>query len=649
MRRWIWWTVAGTGAVAVSLLALRWGWLDWLVRDGGSVRRVLEGLSWPAGILAFLLTVLALVRHPRSDAPRSVEAANPLLGAEHAIDGRLPEVASVSLRDLGVSDAISAPLRYTRDVLYVRRDFDPALERALREGGLVLLHGPASVGKTRSAAEALRRLYSNRSLLVPVDGPGLRRLVTSDYDLAGVLVWLDDLERFLTPGGFDLALLQFVRHKGATVVATIRDRELARYDAAAATRRGDVGVDRPAVNVVAAISTDRRIAVGRMLTASEASRAKEVTDPRVTEALRAAEAGFAEHLAAGPALLKRWSVGDDPLFHVGQALVCAAVDIRRAGYHQYVTEAVLSELCRQYVPPGWRGRHDLPPARQGLHWASEPVLGASSCLHHRHQGRLGEIYLASDYLVDRALAGEGPLGGIAVSSATWDTVLSLATASQSLAVGLAAQDSGLLDIAADAYYRAASLISPIRLYDLAHTMALRGDLKEAEEMFRGLSATGDTNAMVRLANLLRDQGRDTEARVLYKFASNAGNLRAEARMALLYGKHGGGNEREEFYRRAADSGDADAMVVLAHMLAEEERNEEADRLYRRAADAGNTDAMVAQARRAEVQDAETLYRRAAEAGNTDAMIGLALRLTRQGRTSEAHEFFERAGRPPAQA
>jgi hypothetical protein len=620
-------------------LVLRLGWLDWLVHDNGPVRNVLEGLSWPAGILALLLALVAVLRGA-PDMTTSVEVADPLIGAEHAFGGRLPKVGAVSLRDLGVSDAISSALGDTVDVPYIAREFDPALERALRDGGLVLLHGPASVGKTRSAAEALRRLYPDRPLLVPVDGRGLRRVVTSDYDLTSTLVWLDDLERFLIPSGLDPALLQFVQHKGCTVVATIRDRELARYEKAAATRRGDVGIDRSAVNVVAAISPNRRVEVGRLLTTSELSRAQKVDDPRIAEALRV-EVGFAEYLAAGPAMLKRWSVGDDPLFYVGQALISAAVDIRRAGYHGFVPRSVLFALRRQYLPSGWRDRHDLPSAGRGLAWALEPVLGASSCL--RSTFPPAKLYLASDYLVDRALAGEGPLGGIAVYRAVWDIVFDLATPHESLAVGLAAQDEGLLDIAADAYFRAAILYGPTAVYDYAHANAMAGNLADAEKLFRGLSATGDTNAMFRLASLMSAQGRDHEAYCLYELASRRGNLRASARMALLYGKHGGGKERTDFYRQAADAGDTDAMVVLAHMLAEQEDEVEADRLYRRAADEGNTDAMVAQARRSEDGDAEKLYRRAIQAGSTDAMVELAFRLVRKGRSKEAHEFFERAG------
>jgi TPR repeat protein len=643
MTRWVWWTVAGVGALTVGLVT-QLGWLDWLVRDDGPVRNVLEGLSWPAGILALLLALVALVRGARA-APSSAEAPDLVAGAEQAFGGRLPKAGAPSLRSLGVSEAVTSPRPGTTDVPYLTREFDPVLEQALRDGGLVLLHGPASVGKTRSAAEAVRRLYPDRPLLIPVDGLGLRKVVTSDYDLAGTLVWLDDLERFLTPGGLDPALLHFMRHKECTVVATIRDRELARYERAAAAHRGDVGIDRSAVNLVAGIPPNRRIAVGRLLTTSEVSRARQADDPRIAEALRV-ELGFAEYLAAGPAMLKRWSVGDDPVFFVGQALTSAAVDIRRAGYHGFVPGSVLFALHRQYLPPGWRDRHDLPSPPRGLAWAGEPVLGAGSCLRTGSVGSPpGRGWAAADYLVDRASDGEGPLGGVPVHPAVWDSVTGLATPYELLAVGLAAQDEGRLDIAADAYFTAAGVHDPIAVYDYAHAIAMAGNLDDAEKLFRGLSATGDSNATFRLAGLLNAQGRDREAHVLYELASRRGNLRAQARMALLYGKHGDGSERKEFYRRAADAGNTDAMVVLAHMLAEEADEAEADRLYRRAADEGSADAMVAQARRSDNGDTEELLRRAVQAGSADAMVELALRLLRKGRSEEARELFERAGYP----
>jgi hypothetical protein len=47
-----------------------------------------------------------------------------------------------------------------------------------------------------------------------------------------------------------------------------------------------VGIDRSAVKLVAGIPPNRRIAVGRLLTTSEMSHARQADDPRIAEALR---------------------------------------------------------------------------------------------------------------------------------------------------------------------------------------------------------------------------------------------------------------------------------------------------------------------------------------------------------------------------
>ncbi|WP_370962242.1 hypothetical protein [Amycolatopsis sp. cg9] len=50
------------------------------------------------------------------------------------------------------------------------------VQPALRHRHPVLLHGPAAAGKTRVAAEAPRRVFPDRPLLIPADGPRLREL-----------------------------------------------------------------------------------------------------------------------------------------------------------------------------------------------------------------------------------------------------------------------------------------------------------------------------------------------------------------------------------------------------------------------------------------------------------------------------------------
>jgi hypothetical protein len=189
------------------------------------------------------------------------------------VAGRLPAVAEVDLLQLRVAPAIDTHRTDGMDLPpYVPRDVDDELARAITCGGLVLLHGRAAVGKSRTAAEVLRRLWPERTIVVPVNGCALRELIESGHDIGNAVVWLDDLERFLTPDGLDLGLLQRLctaePHRVA-IVATIRDNELAGYELAAAKKDASSGIDRTAVDLVAQIPRERRIEVTGHLSPTE--------------------------------------------------------------------------------------------------------------------------------------------------------------------------------------------------------------------------------------------------------------------------------------------------------------------------------------------------------------------------------------------
>ncbi|MEV7096803.1 hypothetical protein AB0M80_28525 [Amycolatopsis sp. NPDC051045] len=134
--------------------ALRLGWLSWLVADGGAVRRTLEALSWLAAVVAVGFSVVELRRR------KPVVSQSVCAGRALHLDGdRLPKVADVSLLALRVKRAVDTFDPEGRDLpRYVPRDRDEDLEWAIASGGLVLLHGRAAAGKSRAAAEAVRRL-----------------------------------------------------------------------------------------------------------------------------------------------------------------------------------------------------------------------------------------------------------------------------------------------------------------------------------------------------------------------------------------------------------------------------------------------------------------------------------------------------------
>jgi hypothetical protein len=110
---------------------------------------------------------------------------------------------------------------------YVPRAVDSELDRVVNEGGLIVIKGGPAAGKTRSAYEALLRVRRRGGLrvVVPRDGVALRRAVESGYRFRQKVVWLDDLERFLSPAGLDDSLVRAMRlaaRNDLVIMATVR-------------------------------------------------------------------------------------------------------------------------------------------------------------------------------------------------------------------------------------------------------------------------------------------------------------------------------------------------------------------------------------------------------------------------------------------
>ncbi|SCF21224.1 hypothetical protein GA0070558_15226, partial [Micromonospora haikouensis] len=455
VRRWVRWIVVAVLAVAVAVPVV-----SFLVKEGldraEKITSIGFGLVGAAGLVAnWCMTRLGR----KLDTIRPAESVPPGCLLYLHDDGQPPLVKQVDPLDVGVKPAIDTANGHDRDLPpYVSRAGDDDLEWAIAEGGIVLLHGRAAAGKSRSAFEAIGRLRPHHRLLIPAHPGALRELIDTGYPVGDAVVWLDDLERFLTPGGVDQALLQRLCPSGradVVVVATIRDEELSRLDHAAVrgregTELTTAGLDEAAAKLVAQIRGRRRIRVGQHLTGSERTTAEATGDDRIAAALTVG-VGFAEYLAAGPAMMRRWSVGDGPLFEVGQALISAGVDCRRAGYTDPIPRDLLAKLYRPYLSPAWRHRADLPTISEGLAWACERVLGASSCLLPHD----GDTYTASDYLLDRTTTDQGPLATTPVPDRVWATLLAIATPRQAVNIGLRAYATQRTDTAEHAWRIAA--------------------------------------------------------------------------------------------------------------------------------------------------------------------------------------------------
>ncbi|MEU4420976.1 Z1 domain-containing protein [Actinoplanes sp. NPDC024001] len=508
--------------------------------------------------------------------------------ALHLSKGDLPLVRDVRPAQLGVKAAIGSAGPAARSVLpYLPREADQELEWLVADGGVVLVHGRAAAGKTRTAYEAIHRLRPEHGLLVPESGGALRELADSGEELRNVVVWLDDLERYLTPRGLDRGVLERLCPPGRSdvvVLATMRGEELDRLHRRPAAPDGTPTAEQfwTGVGVLERIPEDRRVRIDQYLRPAEQQTARRSRDDRIVAAA-GADVGFAEYLAAGPQLMQRWTAESNRRAEVGQALISAAVDCRRAGWSAPIPEDVLTAVFRNYLTPALRARGDLPPAVDGLAWASEPLLGASSCLWPLS----GDGYQVADYLVDRTDHGEGRLAETAITRILWDTLLGRAGPEARFLIGTAAYTRGEHDVAEAAMRPLADAGDPLAMFNLAVLLSRRTAWEEATRWYRRAADAGYVAAMVNLAVTLRESGEDVEAAQWYRRAAGHGHAAAMMNLGVLR-KIGGDHAGAAYwYRQAAAAGDIDAMYNLGLLMEEREEPDYARVWYQRAAGQGH--------------------------------------------------------------
>ncbi|MFG3254063.1 tetratricopeptide repeat protein [Streptomyces sp. NPDC048172] len=603
--------------------------------------------------------------------------------------GEIPLVREIGLRELGVHPAAQWEADAGSDAFptYVPRDCDGEIERAFAHGGLVVVEGRSAAGKSRAAAEAMRRVAARRTLYVPQDTASLMALGEPPGRLRDAVVWLDDLERYWRQGLVDTHLMNRLSPQGSGVVvlATLRSEERRRMEAVPMGGSGSPSDGPRSFSVLLQMATIVRPAFRP--SAGERERAEERRDdPRIARWLDGGgDAGMAEYLAAGPAALDRWLTGRDGAQLVGAALVSVAVDARRTGYFGALPREVLAELFPHYLDVrDARRLGSATDVEEGLAWATEPVSGASSCLLPLGDGRYG----AFDYLVDHRERDEaaGP-----VPEAVWEAVLSRATGeelpgiiNESIHESIRhdrprVADLGLAHLDGNRDFDAVARLVSGMILGLGRTGEGWDPTERFARWLRPYVEAGNTSAMAALGAVLHlEGGRPEEGEAWMRRAADAGNDGAAADLALLL--HGEGrtaevdalleravadgrgsvilrftghleenDEHAESGRRlraAADAGCGLAMTLLAEQARDRGDEAEADAWYERAVAVNEPNALVNHGircvRRGDRERAEHLFLAAAELGEENGMSGLGNLRREDGRDEEAEEWFRRA-------
>ncbi|MGW9554217.1 tetratricopeptide repeat protein [Nocardiopsis sp. NPDC055551] len=519
---------------------------------------------------------------------------------------------------------------------YVTRDVDNELDQRLAavaaapRGGMVLVAGASTAGKTRSLAAALGRTLPDRMLVAPPEDADLRPLPGWLKERAGRapqgwVLWLDDLDRHLGASGLSSALVAELGQAGAVVAVTIR-RE--RLEALSPSTTDHSSASEGAGYTVLKAPP---VVLERRWNPEERERALASGDERLVQAAGDERFGVAEQLAAGPLLARTWRNGLEGDHPRGYALVAAAVGLAAAGVSSPLTREQIHTAHGAYLP----APPPLPEeADQAWAWATRPRSGLAGLLVPAdHEGLR---WRAFDYLTI-----EGPL-----PESVRYAALETATVQDRFAVGLAAYKADLAKVAEAAYLPLTDQGHTGAMFGLGVLLTKEGRVEEAETWYRKAAELGHYNAVFNLGCLLANAGRVGEAESWFQRSADLGNIEAVSNLGLLRARAGQLGEAETWYRQAADQRDIGAMRGLAVLLAKAGQLGEAETWYREAAELGHHHTVfkvgMLLKREGRVDQTETWYRKVAELGRHNTVFNVGALLTEVARVGEAESWHRQA-------
>jgi TPR repeat protein len=621
---------------------------------------------------------------------------------------RLPRVRECSPRRLGVHPSIAVdpdgpalPVRPLPELpRYVARNVDDEVREALADaagnGGLVVLVGGSSTGKTRTAYEAINAELGGWWLLDPTDGADLIAAQdTGTLSRGGLVVWLDEFQRYLT--GTDALTVGVVRQlldprHPAVVVATMWPQW---YDRFTIAPSADQGED-PYRHARQILTTMARIIRLSDFTDNERDRAQALArdDDRLRVALQDPHFGPTQVLAAAPQLVDRWLHASDPY---AKALITAAIDYRHLDYRGPLTTDLLRDAVADYLTERQFATAPADWFTSAVRYATAELRGAASALIPLASPTMGTPagYTVADYLLQH---GEAVRSTAASPQSLWDSAVTHVTdPDDRTRLGWAAESRHLSRYAALLFEAAANdgvtfamrglarvLQAAGRTGDaatwlhravhegdsstdaLARGLEQAGHLDESEGLLARSADAGDPEARYQLAKLLDRHGRPTEASAAMRQAADAGYPAAVSRVADSLWLSGQPNEAIELLRRAIGNGDDSTAAVytrsslvtqLAEVYTRRGQRSEARAVLGEAARTGDTSAMKALANllleSSDPEDVEhglAYLRQVALEGDPSAMRDLASGLRLAGRDSEADTWLRHAawaGNPSA--
>ena len=608
-------------------------------------------------------------------------------------DENLPTVAELNPYQLGATASLVGNIsNYGVADPYVLRTagqadqrLDAALDAANHGGPMVVIVGPSKAGKTRTSYEALRRRLPQALLATPLPGK-LNALIAQEIwqtSTDTIVVWLDDLQRFITHADpLTTHALAALRDRPGPVIvlATLRSEERQRL------RNGGE------LNRESHMLLEQAHEVSLRPTCEDRA---ETADAQAAYPTVRMDAGLGAELAGAPELLRRYEDAKDA-DRLQRAVVEAVIDWARAGRTDPIREPVLTTLAKKVASHRWPNlAADDADVHEAVKSAQTPPLGWGDVAMIGTQLLADEVrgYRPFDYLV---AFDEGPPPNRPIPDWFWPLATEDGALSDWFAVGLVALLRGQVTAAVNAFRLVAdtdkvpqmfALLGRIELLQQparegeactwfekaaaagdAKAMEMLGimaehsdppDLPGAQAWYEKAAATNSSSAMVRLGVLLSDVLDPPDlpaARGWYEKAADAGNTDAMTNLGNLLQRS---DPRDlpgarYWWEKAANAGNVHAMTNLGSLLSNDWDPLDlptARDWYEKAAAGGDVRAiaflgrlLLEQLEPPDVPAARGWLEQAAEAGRTDAMVNLGVMCTRQSQPDlpAARDWWEKA-------
>jgi len=403
---------------------------------------------------------------------------------------------------------------------YVRREHDRRLADVVAtavsgHSAIAVLVGESSSGKTRACWEAIRAegaLPAGWRLWHPIYPGRPQALLAGLTEIPPCTVlWLNETQDYLLTPGSEVGeqaaaglreLLREPNRGPVLVLGTLWPNFFH-----ALTRRPPA--DEPDLHPHAREMLDgKEILVPAAFTgaALEAVDLAAAQDPRLTEAVARAEDGqITQFLAGAPELLRVYGTAPP----AANALITAAIDVRRLGHGPALPQAVLTAAAPGYLTD-WQW-DQLPEnwIEAALAYCAVSCRGARGplTLVRPRPGRVVDpqpVYRLADYLEH---SGRIQRATTHIPAETWDALVEYAPPANRMALGFTAQQRGLYRYALRLY---TSTGNPYDHHEAAVMLGLLGRPDEALDYFKHAGDARHPLAYINAVLMLNASPRRTE-------------------------------------------------------------------------------------------------------------------------------------------